>query len=333
MPCSRRPAGTVKVVGPPYGDELQPAGTGGNGTPRGGPAPAAPGRRSGGCSGPWNCGAVCVTRWGGPAGRCSAGGVRRCPAPVPRPVTAREKPAARTSRHLRPHGPGASSPAWRTKPLRSRAVVSSAGVRSVRSGSVEAGGSGMTEPVRQRGGGFGPGGSGAAGADRGRPRRPGRSTRDHIRCRRERLTVCLILLFPGTGWVRRRAGSARRIPQREVEARSEPSAPQAGATGPRRPHRNGMNCPAPLGSCRIAHPAAGCAAADHLRGDVRRAHLPLTAVHRAPLPSQLPQYGPPGVSRTPRRTRRPRGRPGGCGRSRRSGGRGPRRCAGRWRRG
>ncbi|MGF6940569.1 hypothetical protein BKA18_000361 [Streptomyces auratus] len=123
----------------------------------------------------------------------------RCPAPVPRPVTARENAAARTSRHLRPHGPGASSPAWRTKPLRSRAAVSSAAVRSVRSGSVEAGGSGMTEPVRRRGHGFGPYGSGAAGAGRGRPRRPGRSTRDHTRCRGERLTVCAHPAVPRDG--------------------------------------------------------------------------------------------------------------------------------------
>ena len=231
MPCSRRPAGTVKVMGPPYGDELQPAGSGGNGY--------TPGRAGSGRARkaqrrvfrtvvPW-----CVTRRGGPAGRCSAGGVRRCPAPVPRPVTARENPAARTPRHLRPHGPGASSTAWRTKPLPSRAAVSSAGVRSVRSGSVEAGGSGMTEPVRRRGDGFGPRRVRTEGADRGRPGRAGRSAPDHTRCRGERLTVCAHPAVPRDRVGATEGGPGPQCSAARGGARSEPSAPQAGATGAR----------------------------------------------------------------------------------------------------
>lgn len=331
MPCSRRPAGTVKVMGPPYGDELQPAGTGGNGY--------APGRAGSGRARKaqrrvfravelW-----CVSRWGGPAGRCSAGGVRRCPAPVPRPVTARGKPAARTSRHLRPHGPGASSPAWRTKPPRSRAAVSSAGVRSVRSGSVEAGGSGMTEPVRRRGDGFGPAGTGAAGADRGRPRRPGRSARDHTRCRGKRLTVC----------------TPPAVPRDRVGAKEGGLGPQdsaAGGGGTERAVRatgrsDRDTAPAPEWH-ELPHPpgqlpqGSPCGRARRCRPPPWRRPQGAPASDRCssgPPPVAAAQYGPPGVSRTPRRTRRPRGRPGGCGRSRRSGGRGPRRCAGRWRRG
>lgn len=86
-------AGTVKVVGLPNGDELQPAGTGGSRYARGAPAPAAPRGRAGGV--PRHGGRGTSLRGTGLRSGVASGRERGPPAPH----GARSAPAARTSRH------------------------------------------------------------------------------------------------------------------------------------------------------------------------------------------------------------------------------------------
>ena len=86
-------AGTVKVVGLPNGDELQPAGTGGSRCARGAPAPAAPRGRAGGV--PRHGGRGTPLRGTGLRSGVASGRERGPPAPR----GARSAPAARTSRH------------------------------------------------------------------------------------------------------------------------------------------------------------------------------------------------------------------------------------------
>lgn len=115
-------AGTVKVVGLPNGDELQPAGTGGSRCARGRAGSGCAARASRRCATPWR--PWYLTPGDGPPEWWCFG-----PRQTPGARTAPEGPAARTTRH-RAASSGAPSPASCTRPARSRAPTASAGVRS-----------------------------------------------------------------------------------------------------------------------------------------------------------------------------------------------------------